>query len=753
MKKVRNRYYKQIMVTLLLVSLLPVFFLGVYMYFFVNQQMDAVYKTFSTTLETYKREMEIGFKYVDVSLIRLGLKNTLQASVNKTYDAVNFQSFNTMQKELKIISNTEENIDNIYLVSKNHDWVLGNTSLSALKGHEDEPIIELLFQERQASFWYNANQYLYMCKRIPVNAIDGQGMLIAKFDEMSLLESSTRNSEEGMLLVVDKENRVMLGSQEAVDVWNTLTSLESEYRPHRENGINEIRYQDNKYALIQSVSDYNGWRYFLITPIARIEGTINRILFMAFVVIAGWLVTDALVILVFSRRLYLPLDEIDMVVQSGINLPESGYESVCSNAGLVDRLKYMVNKNVEMNQKLKQEKKEGKQLFLRKVYQGEITDLEQTVFEKNDFLVANYQNGTFFVMAIKYHTQFANTNDKQLYMFVLENIVQELTNGDDIFPPIIIGSLMYLTCYIKADSNESASMKVQMMVLMIIATVKKYVDMSLNIGVSQGFTNVKNIQMGVNESNRALQDAIGTEGGFNFYHSHHTASESTQGYLARKKRIQLLHCVDIGERDACKKELDSYVQSLSELYYYMFKLEICKLVSEILGTYGDYALTPDYEKVGDIIDFDIAKTVNSYEKLENYLWDYLLEPLFDTICNQAKQRDMMQQVIEYLLDHIEQDISLDDCARHFNYNANYLSRWFKKKMGMTYTEFVTNKKIERCKILLLESDASVNELAEQFGYSSPQNFIRVFKKYVLLTPGQFRKAERERQSNQKNQEI
>ena len=52
--------------------------------------------------------------------------------------------------------------------------------------------------------------------------------------------------------------------------------------------------------------------------------------------------------------------------------------------------------------------------------------------------------------------------------------------------------------------------------------------------------------------------------------------------------------------------------------------------------------------------------------------------------------------------------------------------------------------MERCKTLLAETDISVNELAERFGYSSPQNFIRVFKKYTLLTPGQYRKNERER---------
>ena len=109
---------------------------------------------------------------------------------------------------------------------------------------------------------------------------------------------------------------------------------------------------------------------------------------------------------------------------------------------------------------------------------------------------------------------------------------------------------------------------------------------------------------------------------------------------------------------------------------------------------------------------------------------------------------MKLQVITYLMDNVERDINLEECAKHFNYNANYLSRWFKKTIGMTYTDFVTSKKMELCKTLLVDSDISVNELAERFGYSSPQNFIRVFKKYTLMTPGQYRKQEREKTNTQ-----
>lgn len=743
-RKIRDRYYKEILWTLLVISLIPVLFLGYYVISFVNQQTGAVYKSYAAGLENQKEEFETNLRYVEVSLIRLGLKNTCQTSVNNEWKAANFQILNTMKEELQLIDNTEEYLNNVYLVSQSQNWILGSTTSGVLNEYSESELIYELLKVRKSSFWYNDGNYLYLCKRIPINAAEGSGMLIAKFDDDAMIRGIVDDIGSGIMMVMDKDNEIMLGTEGAEELLPAIHYPDEVQRLYRDTDITRIRYQDESYTMLQSKSDYNGWKYIMLMPTAEVTANIKGILTMVVLVVIAFLVTNICAIKAMSSRLYQPIDDIDTVVKSGIKKTEYNMEEIVENTGLMDRLQYMVNKNVEMNQRLTHGKKDGQQLFLRRVYQGEIINPSEEMFQKNGFETEKYRDGTFFVMAVKYYSQFEDANDKQLYLFALDNIVNELIVNENAFPPVMIGSLMYITFCVKTDSSESAVMKMQMVAIMITTTVKKYINLPLNIGISQGFTNLQNIILGVNESNKALQNALGAEGEVNFYHSHHTTSENANGYAAKKKRVQLLHFIDLGEQEACRKELGEYIDVLSDLYYYMFKLEICKLVSEILSIYSDYALTPDYDKVGDIIDFDIGKTVNSYEKLERYLWEYLLEPLFDTICSQAKERDMMQQIVEYLLDNLEKDVSLEECARHFNYNSNYLSRWFKKKMGMTYTDFVTSKKMELCKTLLVDSDISVNELAERFGYSSPQNFIRVFKKYTLMTPGQYRKMEREK---------
>lgn len=181
------------------------------------------------------------------------------------------------------------------------------------------------------------------------------------------------------------------------------------------------------------------------------------------------------------------------------------------------------------------------------------------------------------------------------------------------------------------------------------------------------------------------------------------------------------------------------MEKFKGLKYYQVKLELYALVTEILNIDVSYGISPDYEKISDLMDFGLNHKVESFEALEQCLREDLMEPLLAAADSQMKQQNIIYKIVEYLNENIDKDVSLEQCAREFNYNANYLSRLFKQKFGKTYTEYVVELKVEKCKELLVRTDISVNDLASRFGYSSSQNFIRVFKKYTLMTPGQYRK--------------
>jgi len=85
------------------------------------------------------------------------------------------------------------------------------------------------------------------------------------------------------------------------------------------------------------------------------------------------------------------------------------------------------------------------------------------------------------------------------------------------------------------------------------------------------------------------------------------------------------------------------------------------------------------------------------------------------------------------------DISLDKVADKFHYTPEYTSRLIKSTTGKSFTQIVTQIRVEKAQILLMDTNLSVADIAEQIGYESPENFIRVFKKQLQMTPTEYRR--------------
>ena len=100
-----------------------------------------------------------------------------------------------------------------------------------------------------------------------------------------------------------------------------------------------------------------------------------------------------------------------------------------------------------------------------------------------------------------------------------------------------------------------------------------------------------------------------------------------------------------------------------------------------------------------------------------------------------------QQIVrirQYIDEHIEEELSLKRVAQAFYLSTSYLSRLFKNKAGMNFSEYVSMRKIERAKALLTETDLSVAEISRQLNYPEQNSFSRFFKSKVGIPPQTYR---------------
>jgi AraC-like DNA-binding protein len=99
---------------------------------------------------------------------------------------------------------------------------------------------------------------------------------------------------------------------------------------------------------------------------------------------------------------------------------------------------------------------------------------------------------------------------------------------------------------------------------------------------------------------------------------------------------------------------------------------------------------------------------------------------------------VLQRVKTYINDHLDEEVSLDELARHIGSSKFYICKLFRRSMGITFTEYRARRRVERAKALLLEQNRRVSEVAYDAGFQSLTHFNRIFRRFVGTSPSDFR---------------
>lgn len=100
---------------------------------------------------------------------------------------------------------------------------------------------------------------------------------------------------------------------------------------------------------------------------------------------------------------------------------------------------------------------------------------------------------------------------------------------------------------------------------------------------------------------------------------------------------------------------------------------------------------------------------------------------------------MLKKALDYIDDHYDCDtLSLNLVAENIGMSASYLSAIFSQNMQKTFVEYVTEKRIEKAKKLLKQTDKNSGEIAKEVGYKDSHYFSFVFKKLQGCSPREYR---------------
>lgn len=106
------------------------------------------------------------------------------------------------------------------------------------------------------------------------------------------------------------------------------------------------------------------------------------------------------------------------------------------------------------------------------------------------------------------------------------------------------------------------------------------------------------------------------------------------------------------------------------------------------------------------------------------------------------QSELFDKINKYVVENISKmdSISVSNIAMHFDISVGYISKLYRQKTQRTFIDYVLELKLKEAKRLLERSpDIKIKDVALLLGYANTISFIRLFKRKLGITPGEYRR--------------
>ncbi|WP_169083930.1 helix-turn-helix domain-containing protein [Paenibacillus sp. PL91] len=265
--------------------------------------------------------------------------------------------------------------------------------------------------------------------------------------------------------------------------------------------------------------------------------------------------------------------------------------------------------------------------------------------------------------------------------------------------------------------------------------------LSLNIASGGVYTSMLDVSRSYGEAKHALNYSLRKQlQGIVWFHqlpdlsdSHYYPGEIETRLMNHAKAGDLnevnLLIDDIYERNFVKRNL---VPSIQRLLLYDMAGSLMKLRQQL-----------SLEEEIDVLT--LLRNANDSDDLAS-VFRYIKQ-LYSNICKVLLERRKSQNVrllqsIQHSLQtmYINADLNLDTIADQTGISKVYISSFFKEQTGVNFSDYLENLRMDKARVMLSDTGLTVNEIAQQTGYSSTNSFCRAFKRINGISPTAYRSS-------------
>lgn len=199
---------------------------------------------------------------------------------------------------------------------------------------------------------------------------------------------------------------------------------------------------------------------------------------------------------------------------------------------------------------------------------------------------------------------------------------------------------------------------------------------------------------------------------------------------------QIIMLIEVGD-------LEGIRESVEKFEVYCRKRLMKEMDIKIRIMYNLMTIRSGIEKKYGGLSGEVADLIEQMKQSEQF--ESLMNQYCQVLQDMSRQigsddsATVIKRMYYYMEKNYNQDLKVEGFARMFNYNSNYLGRIFRREMGDSFNNILDTIRIANAKRLLVETDMKVYQISEQVGYGNIDYFYLKFKKYVGISPKEYKK--------------
>lgn len=188
-------------------------------------------------------------------------------------------------------------------------------------------------------------------------------------------------------------------------------------------------------------------------------------------------------------------------------------------------------------------------------------------------------------------------------------------------------------------------------------------------------------------------------------------------------------CEHLAQHSSCYTYLIDYVKKTQTYLFHLNQISFNTLQSKIIRLLEEMRS----ERFGKDIQLELF--VSDFILHINRLIYEQLEPK-----QKSDETSLYSSLIEYIEEHLEEDLSLDRLANNFFVSKYHIAHIFKENLGLSIHQYITKKRLSLCQTAIC-SNKNITDVYQSYGFGDYSSFYRAFKKEFGISPKKYQEMQ------------